>query len=155
MKFSSREDIEAPIDAVFVMVSDFALFEHVATRRGARVRRTDTLAEPGVGMTWDAAFPMRGKRRELALAVTDHQPPAGFSVEGVSQGMTGIFAVQLEALSPDRTRLAVQLDVKPRNLPARLLIQSLRLAKTSLTKRFKLRVAEYARELEERYRLDT
>ena len=46
----------------------------------------------------------------------------------------------------------VILDIKPLNLSARLLVQSLKLAKTSLTKKYKLRVAEFARTLEERQR---
>ena len=46
--------------------------------------------------------------------------------------------------------MAVALDMKPLNLSARLLIQSLKLAKSSLTKKFKDRVADYAKNLGER-----
>ncbi|MDG1354009.1 MAG: hypothetical protein P8P70_12775 [Sulfitobacter sp.] len=62
------------------------------------------------------------------------------------------FTIELVALSKSRTRLMVSFDIKPLNLSARLLVQSLKLAKTSLTKKFKLRVAEFAKTLEDRHK---
>ena len=56
MKFSTNEDVEAPIDAVFEMLCDFESFERAAMRRGAEVQRVDQLVAPGVGMIWDAVF---------------------------------------------------------------------------------------------------
>jgi hypothetical protein len=58
--------------------------------------------------------------------------------------------VDLVALSPARTRLNVDLEITPRNLAGRLLIQSVKLAKGNLSKRFRLRVAEYAMDVEDR-----
>ena len=59
--------------------------------------------------------------------------------------------MQLTPLSPKRTRLGVEVDLKPKTLSARLLVQSLKLAKSNLTKRFKLKVADYAKTMETRY----
>jgi hypothetical protein len=54
-------------------------------------------------------------------------------------------------LSRSRTRVLVELEVKPLNLSARLLVQSMKLAKGSLTRKYKLRIAEYAKGMEDRY----
>lgn len=150
MKFSSREDIDATIDEVFQSLCDFENFERLAIRRGAEVRRTDTMSQPGVGMTWEARFKMRGRKRQLTLAMEQFDRPNQMTVQAMSDGIDATFEVELIALSRTRTRMAVSLEMRPKNLAARLLVQSLKLAKATLTKRFKLRVAEHAKLLEER-----
>lgn len=152
MKFSSREDIEAPIETVFEMLSDFEGFERSALRRGAEVQRLDELSVPGVGMAWDAIFEMRGKRREIHIELEQYEHPSEMTFDITSPGMAGTFDLELISLSRQRTRMNVGLELRPQNLSARLLVQSLKLAKTSLTKRFKLRVAEYTKDMEDRYR---
>jgi len=59
---------------------------------------------------------------------------------------------ELVALSRNRTRMLVELEMKPKNIGSRLFIQSLKLAKTSLNKRFKTRVAEYVSTVEQEYK---
>lgn len=152
MKFSTREDVEAPIDATFDMLCDFEGFERQALRRGAEVQRTDSLSRPGVGMAWKAAFVMRGRRRELDLKMTRFDRPNEMVLGFASGGLHGTFAVECVALSPSRTRLSIVLDLTPQTLSARLLVQSFKLAKTQLTKKFKLRAADYARQMEDRYK---
>ncbi|MEH6673846.1 MAG: SRPBCC family protein [Sulfitobacter sp.] len=151
MKFSTKEDIDAPIDAVFDMLCEFDQFERAAMRRGAEVQRVDQLAEPGAGMLWEAAFDMRGKRRALQVEMDRFERPTEMKLETRSQGLTGDMSFDLVALSRSRTRIMVALDLKPQNLSARLLVQSLKLAKNALTKKFKKRVGDYAKDMEERY----
>ncbi|MBQ0766899.1 MAG: SRPBCC family protein [Sulfitobacter litoralis] len=151
MKFSTKEDIDAPIDAVFEMLCEFDQFERAAMRRGAEVQRVDQLAEPGVGMLWEAAFDMRGKRRALQVEMDRFERPTEMKLETRSQGLTGDMSFDLVALSRSRTRIMVALDLKPQNLSARLLVQSLKLAKNALTKKFKKRVGDYAKDMDERY----
>lgn len=151
MKFSTREDIEAPIDAVFDMLCDFESFERSAMRRGAEVQRLDELRVPGVGMTWAAVFDLRGRRRELEIEMVTFDKPNEMVLESTSPGLIGQMSFELVALSRNRTRILVELEVKPINLSARLLVQSLKLAKASLTKKYKRRVAEYARGMEDRH----
>ena len=151
MKFSSNEDIEAPIGDVFAMLSEFETYERSAMRRGIEVQRVGEHEATVVGMAWDARFSLRGKKRDIKLSLTEYDAPNNMRFETVSQGLDGVLTLDLLALSSGRTRLNVSLELAPKTLPARLLVQSLKLAKGNLTKRFKWKVAEYAKGMEERH----
>lgn len=150
MKFSAREDIAAPIDQVFEALCDFEAFERQAMRRGIEVQRIDAHTHVGLGMRWNVAFAMRGRRREVTLELSRFESPNEMGFDAKSQGIGADFSIELMALSRNRTRMAIGLDITPVNLSARLLVQSLKLAKSNLSKRFKLRIAEYAKVLEDR-----
>ncbi|MEO0379994.1 MAG: SRPBCC family protein [Pseudomonadota bacterium] len=150
MKFSAREDISAPIERVFAALCEFEAFERMAMRRGAELRRIDQVRQPGVGMCWSVTYAMRGRTRAFDLELVEFDAPNQMVFAAKSSGIDAKFTVDLLALSRNKTRLSVALDMTPLNLSARLLIQSLKLAKSNLSKRFKDRVAEYAKNLEDR-----
>ncbi len=152
MKFSTREDIEVPIERMFQAVSDFDGFERQALRRGAEVTRHDAYGKPGMGSEWRAEFTFRGKRREANIRIVQFEPPNGYVAETVSGGIEGIATVDLVALSPRRTRMHFSVELMPRSLSARLLVQSLKFAKASLRKRFSNRVAQFAEDIEVKHR---
>lgn len=151
MKFSTREDIEAPIDYVFGRVTDFSGFERRALRQGAQVvrRQSGAVAQ---GDVWDMSFTFRGRDRKVAAMLAQLDPPQGLRIESVSDGLTALTAVELVALSSARTRVMVSFDLKAGTLTARLLVQSLKLAKARLAKRFTARVRDYAEDIEDDYR---
>ncbi len=150
MQFAGNEDIDAPIARVFDALADFPSYERWAIRRGIKVARLDDHAEPRVGMAWLARFDLRGRPRRLRIELETYAAPGRMRFPFSSHGVQGALTLDLVALSPRRTRMSVVLNLKPRTLPARLVIQSLRLARSSLTKRFKLNVAVFARNMEER-----
>ena len=144
--------MEVPIDQAFALICDFDAYERSAMRRGAEVRRVDDLSKPGVGMKWAASFKMRGKKRNLELEMTRFDQPTEICVLSSTSDINGTGQIELLALSRGRTRILVEFELKPTNLSARLLVQSLKLAKNSLTKRYKLRVAEFAKNIEDRHK---
>ncbi|RKF14601.1 SRPBCC family protein [Roseovarius spongiae] len=152
MKFATIEDIEAPIGFVFGEVSDFAALERSALRRGAEVQRTDDLGANGVGMCWDAAFEWRGKQRRTELELVGYEPPNAMRFASASESMNGDLWLDLVALSRGRTRLSMEMELRPQNLSARLLLQSLKLARGNIMRRYEQRIATYARDLEDKYR---
>lgn len=151
MKFSTREDIEAPIAFVYAQVSDFDAFTRRALRHGADVKQEHT-GDLVVGAQWHVDFDFRGRRRKMQARITRLDAPNSYEIETVSDGMTALSEVTLVALSPRRTRLAFSIDVRARTLTAKLLLQSMKLAKGKLTKRFKARVLDFAEEIEDRHR---
>ncbi len=154
MKFSTREDIEAPADFVFDQMSDFQSYERQALRRGADVRRLDD-GQYTVGSSWDVAFTFRGKDRKLRAKIEELIKPSLLRVSTDSSGLDGQTVLEIVPLSPRRTRIAASIEIKPKSLSARLMLHSLKLAKTNLTNRFKRRVADFGEELEARYQKET
>lgn len=151
MKFSNKEDIEVPIGEVFAMLSNFEVHERSAIRRGIEVQRVDEAAPIAVGLAWDVRYTLRGKKRDVRLTLTGHERPNSMRFVSVSSGLDGILMLELLALSARRTRMSVVLNLAPNTLSARLFLQSLKLAKSNLNKRFKSRVANFVKGLEDRH----
>lgn len=152
MIFSAKEDINVPIDHVFAMVTEFDAFERAALRRGIEVERRDMLQAPAAGMEWEIAFEYRGKLREMVLTLTEYDAPNVMRFRGDGQGLGGKMDVEMVAMSRDRTRLSMDVTLEATTLSARLLLQSMKLARTKLNKGFHTRVAKMASDLEGRYR---
>lgn len=151
MKFSTKEDIEAPTDVVFDALADFASFERAALRRGAEVSRVDRLAENGEGLTWSLRFPVRGKMRRVVCELERFARPSEMHFAAESTGFEMTLTLGLVALSRSRTRLGVIFEIKPRSLTARLMLQSIRLNKANYVRKFEGRVQKYAADLELRH----
>lgn len=144
MKFSAREDIDAPIETVFEAVSDFDAFERRMLRRGVDITRDETVPIDRVGARWKAHFTWRGRSYDVDAELVSLEPGVSYAIESLSNGIETMATVDLVALSKTRTRLFVSLDLIPKTFSARLLVQSLRLAKGNLSRKFKTRVSEFA-----------
>lgn len=152
MKFSTREDIEAPVDYVFAQVSDFAAFERRAMRQGADVVRSGGDGPVTQGAIWDIGFQFRKRDRKVLAELTQSDVPNILSIDSASDGLNAVTEVELVALSQTRTRVLVSFDLRAKTLTARLLLQSLKLGKAKITKRLNARVLDYAEDIEDRYR---
>ncbi|RLK00607.1 SRPBCC family protein [Ruegeria conchae] len=151
MQFSAQEDIEVPIDTVFTMISDFERFERMALRRGIEVRRIADSAVPQTGTAWETEFKIRGKPRQIAIEMTEYDSPSLMRFQSSSKGMNGDTVVELLALSQRRTRLRIETSLGAKTLPARLLLQSLKLGQSRFRRQFHTRLSEFARDMEERH----
>lgn len=93
MKFSSRESIDAPIEDVFLSLSDFSTYERSAIRRGAEVQRVDTLGRAGVGAQWNAQVMMCGTQRNLTIALTEYDQPNRMRFDTVTGGFEAVLSL--------------------------------------------------------------
>ncbi|GLS85501.1 hypothetical protein GCM10010873_04740 [Cypionkella aquatica] len=152
MRFSTKQDIEAPIADVFRILSDFETWERAAMRRGAEVSRTDKLRHVAAGMRWAARFSYRSKPRNMELELMQIEAPTLLRFAGTSQAIEGLASVELMELGGKRTRMHVVLEVSARSLTARLFLQSLRLARARIDRKFDQRAAQLAGDIEARYR---
>lgn len=148
MQLTAREDIEAPLDRVFAEITNFESIERQAMRRGVEVWRKDEIAGPAPGMEWHAGFGFRGKLRNATVKLVDYTPPERLKFESEVGGLEARTLLELVPLSRGRTRVSIVSDLVPKTLSARLLVQSLKLAKGGIDKRFRHRMAGFAKELE-------
>lgn len=146
MKLTSREDIEAPIALVHSALTDFDHFETAAQRRGAEVIRD---SEDGK-LRWFTSFMFRQKRRNVTIALSRHEAPALLVFSFDSPNLSGEVTVELMTLGPKRTRKTTALDVRPKTLAARILMQPLKLARGRVLRRYRKRAAQFAALLETR-----
>lgn len=151
MRFATKHDIEVPIADAFRIISDFEFWERAAMRRGADVARMDKLRSVATGMKWAVRFAYRARTRELDLELKQIETPSLLRFAGLSQSIEGSATIELMAMGASRTRMHVVFELTPRSLTARLFLQSLRLARARIDRRFDQRVAQVAADIEARY----
>ncbi|HKL46596.1 MAG TPA: SRPBCC family protein [Roseovarius sp.] len=152
MKMSAQEDIEAPIAFVYEQVTDFPGFERQALRRGAEVVSVESPTALAPGLAWDVSFKLRGKQRKVQIEVSRLDPPNGLVIGSRASTIGGEMVVDLVALSRTRTRMSVAISMEPKTLSGRLMVQSMKLARKTLTRRMRKRLGEYASDMEERHK---
>lgn len=143
MQFVAKEDTNTPINELFAAMSDFERFERSAIRRGVDVQRIGTLAELDNGLGWNLSFDLRGVRRNVKLKMAEYTTPTLVKLDAEGTGVFGELTVELIALSPKRTRLTVTMVLKPRTLSGRVLLQSLKLARSKIARNYRKRVSDF------------
>lgn len=151
MRLSTRQDIETPIDFVYAQLVDFDQFERMAMRRGAEVERAGGGPGDGPGLSWRVRFVFRGKARNVIITFAEAVPGQALGFTFAGDAFEGTLRLDLLALSPRRTRVTVVTEVKPRNFAARLVLQSARLARARIERRFSAAVAKFALVLQDRW----
>lgn len=151
MKLSAKTDLEVPAAFVFSSLVDHALWERDAVRNGAEIERPAGTPASGVGAAWRVRGQFRGKPRKVLLTITEQveNQLIVLSLDGPSVEGTARFEAMV--LSPRRSRLRVDLEVKPKTLAARLFINTLRLGKGRVQARFEARLAAIGTRIKDRY----
>lgn len=149
MKINVVEDISAPIEYVFARVTDFETFERGALRRGAKVQRVEDHPDVIAGTKWDITFMLRGAQRNLALRVAECDRPNSIEYRGRIKGLVAVVSMDLVALSPSRTRLTLNVHLISKTMRAKLVIQSLRLAKRRINRKLRKSMGSFAEAIEE------
>jgi hypothetical protein len=150
MRLSARQDIEAPIDEVYAAFSDLECWERDALRRGADVTRTKGTASDKPA--WIISFPYRGKLRVVTVRLTAAEQPTLLGFAGEGQMYVGSADITLIDLGPRRTRVHLVTEVKPRTITARLMLQAMRMRRTSVADLMKQRLGMVGATIEARYK---
>ena len=151
MKFSTRTDTDLPAEQLFAAVGDFDALERMLIGRGASVSRIDPSQEPGITMGWNIGFDWRGRQRNLHLGVVRFDRPERITMDGRSKALDIRVNATVVALSRVKSRLIFEVEMKPRNMKARLMIQTAKLGKGQLDRRFERRVEEFVNQMRGRH----
>ncbi len=147
MKFSTRIDTDLPAKRLFEVVGNFDALERMVIGRGATVARIDPSNEPGIGMGWNIGFDWRGKARQLRLAVTRFDRPEQMMMAGHSDALDVTVVATVVALSRVKSRLIFETEVRPRNMKARLMLQTAKLGKAQLDRRYQRRIEDFVHQM--------
>jgi len=151
MQFTSVQDINAPLDHVFEQISDFDSYEAYAMRIGASVERRDQLMHKQAGMCWHFDGEIRGKNREIDIELQQYSPPKQIKLTFESTGIGALVVIGVMALTKKQTRMKIAVELTARSISARLVMQSAKLAKNSLKRKYNHKIWTYANYIEGTY----
>ena len=101
-------------------------------------------------MAWSAAFEVLGSRRETTMRVVELGPD-GLRLSSLTAGVRCDGTLRIEALTPERTRLAVDATLVAGTVGARIFLGTLRLARAELDRRLSERLDAFADHLGARW----
>lgn len=149
MKFISKGDIEAPTDFVYADMTDYEGWEKSIRKRNTQLVRSPGPIRPGT--TWDTKFRLRGRDRDMVMTLLSETQDRQVLLTIADSSLDVDVSTDLMPLNPKVSRVAVTIHLRPRNLAAKLLTQSLRLARTKIQHQLDWRVAGWADDLSRSY----
>jgi len=148
MKLTAKTDLEVPGGFVYASLLDHDAWERVALARGIGIERPADMPLAGPGAGWRVRVPFRGKPRDILLRLDEATPETKVAMGVHGEAIEGSMVLEVLALSPRRTRLRLVLEIKPRTLAARLVLNTLRLARGRVQARLDLRIGQVGRRIE-------
>ena len=135
MKFSTRKDINAQIEDVFQVATDFSRYENKIKKRGVKIRRLGIKEPPEIGAEWEAKFRFRGRSRSLVVELVQFEAPELITFSGAgAAGLIATCQAEFIELSMSRTRMKLGIELRAKSIPARLMLQSMKFAKVTRNK---------------------
>ena len=151
MKLTAKTDLEVPAAAVFASLVDHPTWEREAIRNGVEVERPAGSPAIGVGAEWRIRGHFRGRARKVQIRIEEMTPDQRLALGLDSTSIEGTTRLEVMVLSPRRSRLRVDLEVKPKTLAARLFINTMRLAKGRVQAKFENRLGQLGARIKDRY----
>lgn len=151
MKLTAKTDLEVPAASVFATLVDTVSWEREAVRNGVEIERPPGTPGTGVGAEWRIRGHYRGKSRKAVIRVEEMVPDQRLTLVIDSPTMEGQSRIEVMVLSPRRSRVRIELEIKPKTLAARLFINTMRLAKGRVQARFERGLGQLGARIKDRY----
>jgi cell division protein ZapA (FtsZ GTPase activity inhibitor) len=153
VKFRVSDEVEAPANWVWKGFTDFTFIEAEALANGADLTRVGGWSEPRVGASWHGAVQVRGKARAIEAQVSAFMPPEALVIQTRIGGMRCQYEVALDPLATAVTRVSVMLELSAATMSAKLLLQSMKVARRRVHQRLEGAVVRQGQEVERAWRL--
>jgi hypothetical protein len=151
MKLTAKTDLEVPAAAVFASLIDHPAWEREAIRNGVEIERPAGTPATGVGAEWRIRGHFRGKPRKVQVKIEEMTQDQRIALGLDSPSIEGTTRLEIMVLSPRRSRMRVDLEIKPKTLAARLFINTMRLAKGRVQARFEKGLGRLGARIKDRY----
>jgi len=135
MQFKIAEDVDAPISLTWETFTDFSGFEEQVAGRGADLTRVGNWKTAHEGAQWRGTVTVRGKQRPVNSTITRMLPEDLCLIESKIGGMETTYEMNFVKLAPEVTRVSLVLNLAGKTLTARLLLQTLKLARGRVMQR--------------------
>ncbi|WP_246184957.1 hypothetical protein [Paracoccus aestuariivivens] len=93
--------------------------------------------------SWAIGFDWRGKQRDVDLSVVENAPPEKLVLSGTSDMFDLGIVMTVIPLSLSKSRLIFEVDVRPRGMKARLLLQTAKLSRGQIDRKFAQRIGDF------------
>ena len=137
---------------VWARFTDFLGFEEDARGRGAILNRVGNWTQTVQGVEWRGEVTVRGKSRPITAKVTQLVPQELCIVDSRIGGMKCHQEIIFMPLSTTVTRVALMLDLSADTLTARLLLQTMKLARGRVLQKLQGVLARQGNAVEAAYR---
>jgi hypothetical protein len=137
---------------VWARFTDFSGFEEDARGRGAILNRVGNWTQTVQGVEWRGEVTVRGKSRPITAKVTQLVPQELCIVDSRIGGMNCHQEIIFVPLSTTVTRVALMLDLSADTLTARLLLQTMKLARGRVLQKLQGVLARQGNAVEAAYR---
>jgi hypothetical protein len=152
MKFKVTEDVDAPMALVWRRFTDFQTLEDDARGRGAEIGRVGNWSDVAEGVEWRGSVTVRGKRRAISSRVTRLVNEDLCVLDSRIGGMDCLYEMSFVSLSPAVTRVGLTLELSASTLTARLILQTLKLARGRVLQRLQALLARQGNAAEAAHR---
>lgn len=148
MQISTSEILTGYIEDVFDALSDFSAAERAALARGLDVKRLDAMEKPGAGVQWQIDFFARGRDRRAEIEVVKFTRPTVLQYQGNVGGLLFETSVACRVADSNATEVTVTTKLRARSMSARVFVQSMKLARRKVVKKYRQSVRRLLQDVE-------
>ena len=152
MEMQYSIDINVPQQFAFERATDFALFEAEGFGKLDKFERRSELRAPEIGVRWRTAAEFQGRPRRFSLQLLALEPAELLVLGNKSEKYDVEARFRFTQVNDTQTTFAFHLVAKAQSITAKLILQTIQLARGRIEKSMQADFGEMAQKMEAAYR---